>query len=129
MDYKAQFAIDPRGPDCFAVVRFEEGGVRKSLENDNLRLVCNLRSGGKLVLWGKPEENRNISGVLDFGSLPFVIEAKWCAPSPTHGRKYGHTHWVPENTIVHMRKRSAKCQGARGSCVGCDTEPCIWSHG
>ena len=128
MDYAARFAVDPRGPDCFAVVGFEEGGVRKSRENDNLRLVCNLPSGGKLVLWGKPENRRNISRVLDFESSSLVVEVKWCVPSPVHAREYGHTHWVPETATLRVCERSTKCLGTRGRCIGCDNEPCIWWH-
>ena len=129
MNYKARFAVDPRGPDCFAVVGFEEDGERKSRENDNLRLVCNMPSGRKLVLWGNLEDRRNISHVLDFGSTPLVIEAQWCEPSPVHAREYGHTHWVPENAKLSVSERSEKCNGASGWCIGCDTEPCIWRHG
>ena len=126
MDYKARFEADPRGPDCFAVIRFEEGGEKKSRENDNLRLVCNLLNGGKLVLWGKPENRQNIAAVLDVGLPPLVVEAEWCEPSPIHSSEYKHTHWVPENVTISVGTRSANCSGAQGRCAGCDTEPCIW---
>ena len=127
-NYRARFETDPRGPDSFAVVRFDEGGEQKSRDNDNLRLVCNLLNGNTLVLWGQPGNRLNIATVLNTGSPPLVVEAKWCEPSPDHARKYGHSHWVPDNTLIVVRERSAKCHGARRWCIGCDNDPCIWSR-
>jgi hypothetical protein len=83
----------------FLLVGFDEGGLSGSPEN--LRLVCNVASGGKLAIWGKEGSRRNIDAVLEAG-LPCTVESEWLLPNPVHAEKFDHTYWVREDLALRV---------------------------
>ena len=82
----------------FRIVRFDEGGEKVGPKGD-LRLVCNVEGGEKIAIWGSEHSRNNIDAVLKAG-LPCNIECEYRPPGP-FGKKFGHTHWVPED--CHLR--------------------------
>ena len=83
----------------FTLIAFDEGGVRGS--SDHLRLVCNTEDGDKIAIWGDERSRKNIDAVLDAG-LPCKVECKCCEPCAEHARKYGHTHWVTQTSLLRV---------------------------
>jgi len=84
----------------FNLVGFEEGGVMQSQGSDNLRLVCLIEGGGKLAVWGRTGERKNIDRVLGAG-MPCQVECETIAPSAWAIQK-GHSCWVPEGRILKV---------------------------
>ena len=80
------------------LIGFDEGGV---CGTQNLRLVCNLESGGKLAIWGSPDVRGNIDAVLKAG-LPCTVECEWIAPNPEMAEKFGHAYWVPQHCSLRI---------------------------
>ena len=83
----------------FRLTGLDEGGVRQSLENDNLRLVCLIEGGGKLAVWGSPDSRENIDKVQS--SVPCAVECE-CSEPETWALKYGHTKWVPQDSTLRV---------------------------
>lgn len=83
----------------FHLTGFDEGGVAGSA--DNLRLVCILRGGGKLAIWGKISSRRNIDTVLNAG-VPCTIECDYRQPNDVHAKKFGHRYWVREDCRLRI---------------------------
>jgi hypothetical protein len=77
---------------------FDEGGVRG--KPDNLRLVCQIDPGGKLAVWGREGNRRNIDSVLTAG-LPCIVECEFREPNDW-GTGFGHTHWVREDQALRV---------------------------
>ena len=80
------------------LIGFDEGRV---CGKQNLRLVCNLESGGKLAIWGSPDVRGNIDAVLEAG-LPCTVECEWISPNPEMAEKFGHTYWVPQHYSLRI---------------------------
>lgn len=80
--------------DLFYLVGFDEEGERQSAQGAK-RLVCNVEGGGKLAIWGSERNRANIAAVLAAG-LPCAVRCAYVEPE-SWGKKYGHTHWVPEH--------------------------------
>ena len=83
----------------FKLIAFDEGEVRGA--PNRLRLVCNIEGGGKLAIWGKKGSRENINIVLNAG-LPCEIVCKTQKPNLVQARKFGHTHWVSENSLLRV---------------------------
>ena len=80
----------------FHLVAFDEGGVKLNPENlEELRLVCQIKGGGKLAIWGSPQTRANIDTVLAEG-VPCHVRCDYKNPKPWGKQLYGHTHWVPQ---------------------------------
>jgi hypothetical protein len=84
----------------FRLIALDEGGVRQSRENDNLRLVCLIEGGGKLAVWGRDESRDNIDKVRSAG-MPCAVECECIAPEQW-AVKYGHTYWVPQGASLRV---------------------------
>ena len=90
----------------FRLIGFDEGGEKVGPKGAH-RLVCNIEGGGKIAIWGSKDSRRNIDLVLNAAKkadLPkgdIRIECKYRPPEPSRAKRYGHTHWVPEN--CHLR--------------------------
>ena len=80
------------------LIGLDEGGV---CGKQNLRLVCNLESDGKLAIWGSPDVRGNIDAVLEAG-LPCTVECEWISPNPEMAEKFGHTYWVPQHYSLRI---------------------------
>ena len=83
----------------FRLIGFDEGGEKVGRNADH-RLVCNIDGGGKIAIWGSKHSRSNIESVLK-ASLPCDIECEYRLPEPW-AKRYGHTHWVPENCHLHI---------------------------
>ena len=84
----------------FTLTGLDEGYVRKSKTNNNLRLVCRTAEDGKLAIWGGPGDRRNIDAVLAAG-LPCTVECE-TAPVDSRFEQYGHTAWVPQGAYLRV---------------------------
>jgi hypothetical protein len=93
----------------FTLTGFDEDGVRESGE-DNLRIVCLIHGGGKLVIWGSKGNQRNIATVQSAG-MPCGVECECRTPSEWAIKK-GHTYWVPENWRLRVTATSESSQRA-----------------
>lgn len=83
----------------FTVVKFDEGGVRGTPENQ--RLVCVLDGGGKLAIWGSETDSRNVDLVAGL-TPPFRIQCDFQPPGGPQARTFGHTHWVKEGSFLQV---------------------------
>jgi len=84
----------------FRLIGFEEGGVQRSRDNPNLRLVCLIEGGGKLAVWGRVGSRKNIDRVQTAG-MPCKIECE-CIQPGKWAIKLGHTYWVPQGRRLHV---------------------------
>lgn len=85
----------------FHLVRFDEGGPKGKPEKR--RLVCVIRAGGKLAIWGQevPSHNmRNIETALNAG-MPCTVECEYREPEEW-AVQYGHTHWVAQDYVLRV---------------------------
>jgi hypothetical protein len=87
----------------FGLVTLDEGGERMSRDNQNLRLVCCMEGGGKVVIWGESGSQQNINTVKAAG-LPCKVECDCIAPEQWAAR-YGHSFWVPQGTYLRVLPR------------------------
>ena len=95
--------------DTFELVGFEEpGGVRNS--GGRLWLACGTDGGGKLVLWGRPTDRRNIDAVLAAG-VPCTVRCDWREPAQWASERFGHTYWVPYQTTLEFVGAGANSPG------------------
>jgi hypothetical protein len=78
----------------FKLIALDEGGVRRSRDNTNLRLVCLIEGGGKLAVWGTVESRENIDKVQR-ARVPCEVECE-CVPPEPWAVRYGHSFWVPQ---------------------------------
>jgi hypothetical protein len=86
----------------FALTGFDEGGVQRSRDDpNNLRLVCLIEGGGKLVVWGSEGSHGNIDRVMRAG-IPCDVECEVIPPEPWGAIRYGHTHWVPQSRKLRV---------------------------
>ena len=90
---------DERNTATFQIVGFDEGKVMENETNGVHRLVCNIKGGGKIAIWGK-ESMDNINAVWNAG-LPCTVECDTVPPKKL-GTQYGHTHWVPEDSYLRV---------------------------
>ncbi len=88
----------------FRLTGLDEGGVRQSRENDNLRLVCLIEGGGKLAVWGRSNSRENIDRVQS--SVPCSVECE-CIEPETWALRYGHTKWVPQGSTLRVLSESS----------------------
>ncbi len=79
----------------FNLIAFDEGDVRQSSTNANLRLVCVINEGGKLAVWGSGRSTGNIEKVRAAG-MPCVIECECIRARQPWAGKYDHRYWVPQ---------------------------------
>jgi hypothetical protein len=67
------------------------------------RLVCFLKDGGKLAIWGRNGNTANVDLVREwinqFG-FPLTVSCVWNPPQPWAEHNYGHTHWLEENDVI-----------------------------
>jgi hypothetical protein len=90
----------------FRLIGFDEGGVKQSQGNTNLRLVCLIKGGGKLAVWGCVGSQQNIDIVLRAGT-PCDVECD-CLPAPEEWRtKFDHRYWVPQGNKLRVLKGTA----------------------
>ena len=89
----------------FRLTGLDEGGVRQSRENDNLRLVCLVEGGGKLAIWGRHDSRQNIDRVRKAG-MPCDVECG-CIDPESWALGYGHTKWVPEGSTLRVLSASS----------------------
>ncbi len=87
---------DERNTDTFQIVGFDQGGERVSRKGTNHRLVCHIKGGGKIAIWGKKDSRRNIETVLNAG-IPCYVECDTIPPNEWGEREYDHKHWLPEH--------------------------------
>jgi hypothetical protein len=87
----------------FRLIGFDEGGVKKGGEKNNLRLVCLIEGGGKLAIWGSATSRVNIDLVQQAG-MPCNVECD-CIPPQEWAARYGHTDWVPEGKTLRVLAR------------------------
>jgi superfamily I DNA/RNA helicase len=66
----------------------------------NRRLVCLIDGGGKLAIWGRDGNTRNIDAVRAAG-FPCVVSCVVRNPEPWAAR-FGHTHWLEENNHLQV---------------------------
>lgn len=89
-----------RNTDTFQIVGFDEGGEQVGPKGDH-RLVCNIKGGGKIAIWGK-ESMDNINAVWQARHrLPCTVECDTIPPEEW-GTQYGHTHWVWEKDNLRV---------------------------
>lgn len=84
----------------FKLIGLDEGGVRQSEGNRNLRLVCLIEGGGKLAVWGSVGSRENIDRVKAAG-MPCDVECD-CIPPEPWAVKYGHTYCVPQGNNLRV---------------------------
>jgi hypothetical protein len=82
------------------LIGFDEGGVRQSSEEENLRLVCLIDGGGKLAIWGSIGSCENINNVQAAG-MPCEVECD-SIPPKQWAIRYGHTYWVPQGKKLRV---------------------------
>ena len=93
---------DERNTDTFQIVGFDQGGERVSMKGtNNHRLVCHIKEGGKIAIWGKKDSRRNIETVLNAG-IPCYVECEYHAALDPWRTKYGHTYWVPQDSYLRV---------------------------
>jgi len=86
----------------FTIVEYDEGGVVRSQDKPNLRLVCLTDSNERLVIWGEEGKNRtNIDKVLRAG-LPCQLCCEYKEPSEDFKTRFGHKHWVPQDAKLEV---------------------------
>jgi hypothetical protein len=85
----------------FRLIGFDEGGVRGT--PDSLRLVCLLEGSGKLAIWGKANNSKNIEKVVAV-ALPCSVECEYRPPATVQAERFGHTHWVREDFNLRVLK-------------------------
>jgi superfamily I DNA/RNA helicase len=76
-------------------------GVDPGSQDDRMshrRLVCLIDGGGKLAIWGRDGNARNIDAVREAG-FPCLVSGVWRDPEPW-AVKYGHTHWLEESGVL-----------------------------
>ena len=84
----------------FRLIGLDEGGIKQSQGNGNLRLVCLIKGGGKLAVWGSVGSRVNIDSVQRAG-MPCNVECDCITPKPW-GTDKGHSYWVPEGTKLRV---------------------------
>lgn len=86
--------------DSFQLIGFDEGGLREGPRGD-LRLVCNAQSGEKIAIFGSAQARSNIDAVLN-ARMPCTVNCETRPPADWAIDRYGHTHWVPESSALHI---------------------------
>ena len=91
---------DERNTATFQIVGFDEGKVMENETNGVHRLVCNIKGGEKIAIWGKDSMD-NINAVWNAG-FPCTVKCEYLAAPEPWRTKYGHTHWVPEDFYLRV---------------------------
>ena len=81
---------------------FVLAGINEALSNSgfNRRMVCEVSDGGKIAIWGRDGNTKNIDAVHKAG-FPCVVSGAWRDPEPW-AVKFGHTHWLKENEVLSV---------------------------
>ena len=82
----------------FTFVAYDEGEMKVGPDGDH-RLVCVAESGAKVAVFGSIGNLDNINSVLAVG-LPCVARCETRTPAPYASKRYGHTHWVSEDSAL-----------------------------
>lgn len=91
---------DERNTATFQIVGFDEGKVMENETNGVHRLVCNIKGGEKIAIWGKDSMD-NINAVWNAG-IPCTVECDTTPPNEWGKQRYDHTHWVPEDSYLRV---------------------------
>ncbi len=64
------------------------------------RLICLLKDGGKLAVWGRDGDTAHIDAITKVG-FPCTVG---CVTSdvPAWAEKHGHTHWLEEKAKMRL---------------------------
>lgn len=93
---------DERNTDTFQIVYFDEGEEKIGPDDDH-RLVCNIKGGGKIAIWGSEDNRYNIETVLNaVPPFPCTVECDTLPPEEWAATRHGHTHWVPEDFSLRV---------------------------
>ena len=84
--------------DTFTFIGYDDGEMKVGPDGDH-RLVCVAESGGTVAIFGSARNLENISSVLDAG-LPCVVRCKTRTPASYAAERFGHTHWVSEDSML-----------------------------
>ncbi|MCD4785083.1 MAG: hypothetical protein K8T10_14810 [Candidatus Eremiobacteraeota bacterium] len=89
--------------DEFNIVGYDEGRPKKSLDNNNMRLVCYTDKMEKLVFWGtKGGDTSNIYLIFN-SNLPVRVKCQYIDPLIEDFRiKYQHKYWCPEDASLKI---------------------------
>jgi hypothetical protein len=94
----------------FELAGFDEGGEQGP--PGHRRLVCLIKGGGKLAIWGREGATRNIEKVLSAG--PYcTVECEVGPPGTVQAQKFGHTHWVESDHDLRVVSAEAKAVAPR----------------
>ena len=85
----------------FTFVAYDEGEMKMGPDGDH-RLVCVTESGAKVAVFGSNGNLANINSVLAAG-LPCVVRCKTRSPATYASERFGHTHWVSEDSALNAR--------------------------
>lgn len=86
----------------FTLIAFDEQPHVRAGPTGQLRLVCRLKGGGKIAIWGSEGSRRNIDAVRAAG-LPCIVECGYTERLPRWAREeYGHTQWVDQHSDLHV---------------------------
>ena len=103
--------------ETFTFLAYDEGG-RMTGPTGTHRLVCVADSGGKVVIFGRGSELKNINAVLETG-LPCIVRCETHPVSRTAYRRWGFTHWVWEYNMLEAEclRVDEKILAPRGTSV------------
>ena len=97
----------------FTFVAYDEGETKVGPEGDH-RLVCVAESGAKVAIFGSAGNLDNINAVLAAG-LPCVVRCRTRTPEPYASSRFGHTHWVSEDSALDARPSASVSPNAQPS--------------
>lgn len=97
----------------FTFVAYDEGEAKVGPDGDH-RLVCVAESGAKVAIFGSDGNLDNINTVLNAG-LPCVVRCRTRTPAAYASSRFGHTHWVSEDSALDARPSASTAPDARPS--------------
>ena len=89
--------------DTFTFIGYDEGEMKVGPDGAN-RLVCVAEWGAKVAIFGSEGNLENINAVLDAG-LPCVVRCKTRKPASYAAERFGHTHWVSEDSTLEATSK------------------------
>lgn len=69
------------------------------------RLICLVRGGGKLGIWGEDGNTRNIDTVLEAvrrSGWPVTVKCETRSAGTDQATAYGHTRWVRQTALLEI---------------------------